>query len=432
MHTARIHDDPAPADFAGDAVLARVREVFARRLEPGSRAPLAVGFSGGGDSLALLLAARAWATRAGRPLLALTVDHGLNPSSTAWTGQAAGIAARLGVGFQALSWRGPKPSTGIQAAARRARHALLAQAAREAGASVLMLGHTRDDLAEAAWMRGQGSNVGDPREWSPSPSWPEGRGVFLLRPLLGLGRGELRALIGPAGLGWIEDPANDDGRFLRSRARAAPAGPASAGSAPPDPLGAFDVDDAGVVRLDRRALDGRLLAMACVSAGGGERLPRREEIDRLLSRIGTGGRFTATLAGARLDVGGQVEIGREAGRIAAAPMGLAPDHPMVWDGRFEIVAERPGLAVRPLGGVMSRLDKRSRERLGAFPPSARRALPALVHGDGTVTCPILAQDALGRARTLVGDRLRAACGGIAREPAPWTGSHGERDAGALS
>jgi tRNA(Ile)-lysidine synthase len=430
VFNARIIEDPK--DAVGAAVLARASEVFERRLDRSSRAPLAVGFSGGGDSLALLLAARAWAAEAGRPLLALTVDHGINPLSAAWTDQAAKIAGRLGAQFRALTWEGPKPTAGLPATARRARHALLAEAAREAGASVLLLGHTRDDVGEAAWMRSQGSNVGDPREWAPSPVWPEGRGVFLLRPLLGLGRSELRDLIAPSGLCWIEDPANEDDRFLRSRARRASA-PASAGPSPLGPAAGFEADEAGVVRLDRhRDMDTRLLAMACVSAGGGEKLPRRDAIQRLVSRIGTGERFTATLAGARLDAGQEVVICRDAGRLAKASLPLAEGRAMVWDGRFEIMAERPGLSVLPLGGSMSRLDKRSRERLGAFPQMARRAMPGFIDGDGTVTCPILAQDAFGWARGLVSGRLRAACGRIAREPAPWTGSHGERDAGALS
>ena len=422
-----------PADAAGAALVARASHVLERRLDRASRAPLAVGFSGGGDSLALLLAARAWASSVGRPVLALTVDHGINPGSTAWTAHAAQVAAGLGVGFRALKWTGEKPQTSIQAAARRARHGLLAEAAREAGASVLLLGHTLDDLAEAEWMRANGSGVGAPREWSPSPAWPEGRGVFLLRPLLGLRRAELREMIAPAGLGWIEDPANDDERFLRTRARRAQPTPAARPADPADPGGDFEVDIAGVIRLRRDAvLDERRLAMVCVSAGGGERLPRGETTRRLLSRIGTGERFAATLVGARIDVGDEIAVCRDAGRLPQDPETLTAGRPLVWDGRFEIIAREPGMVVRPLAGLVSRLDKRSRSGLGAFPPAARRGLPVLVGADGKVTCPILAEDAFGSARALVEGRLSAACGRIAREPAPWTRSHGERDAGALS
>src|SRR4051812_3221907 len=55
-----------------------------RRLGANASAPLAVGFSGGGDSLALLILTLDWARAHGRSVLALTVDHRLNPASAAW------------------------------------------------------------------------------------------------------------------------------------------------------------------------------------------------------------------------------------------------------------------------------------------------------------------------------------------------------------
>ncbi|HEX4098794.1 MAG TPA: tRNA(Ile)-lysidine synthetase, partial [Caulobacteraceae bacterium] len=197
------------------------------------------------------------------------------------------------------------------------------------------------------------------------------------------------------------------------------------------PRGDFAVDAAGAIRLDRTA-DPTLLAMACVSAGGGERLPRRGKLDRLAARIAEGVDFTATLAGARIEAGQALAVFRDGGRILSGEIPLPAGQPMVWDGRFEILSDRPGCVVRPLGGIISRLDQRSRSALRALAPQARRALPALVEADGTVTCPVLAQSAWSAARSLVSDRLEAACGRIARELAPTSGSHGERGSGALS
>jgi len=198
---------------------ATVGEVLDRRLQPAHARPIAVALSGGGDSLALLLMADAWAKRAGRTLVVLTVDHRLKPASASWTAACAATAARLGLAFQALSWEGDKPATGLPAAARDARHRLLADAAREAGARVILVGHTADDGREAARMRETGSTTPSPREWSPSPVWPEGRGLFLLRPLLALGRADLRAWLTARGETWIDDPANADLTYARPRAR---------------------------------------------------------------------------------------------------------------------------------------------------------------------------------------------------------------------
>ncbi len=86
--------------------------ILDRRLRPAAAAPLAVGFSGGGDSLALLILTLDWARAHGRAVVALTVDHQLNPASAAWTADAVAKARALGADAQALAWTGDKPFTG--------------------------------------------------------------------------------------------------------------------------------------------------------------------------------------------------------------------------------------------------------------------------------------------------------------------------------
>ena len=208
--------DPAADGATPDA---RTFQRLDRRLTPDAEAPVAVALSGGGDSVALLLIAARWARARGRRLLALTVDHGLQPESAAWSRFAAEAAAAAGADWRGLTWDGRKPASGLTAAARAARHGLIADAARSAGARVVLFGHTADDIAEADWMRRQGATLGRLREWSPSPAWPEGRGLMLLRPLLAERRAGLRDWLAARRAAWIEDPANADARFGRSRAR---------------------------------------------------------------------------------------------------------------------------------------------------------------------------------------------------------------------
>jgi tRNA(Ile)-lysidine synthase len=398
----------------------RVAEPLDQRLTRRGPRPLAVALSGGGDSVALTLAAARWAKVAGRPLLVLTVDHGLQPQSRAWTEACAARAAALGAGFRALRWEGEKPSRGLPAAARVARHALLADAAREAGASVILMGHTADDVLEARAMRAAGSTTPEPRLWTPSPAWPEGHGVFLLRPLLGLRRADIRDWLAARGERWIDDPANADLRFARPRARRelhvaeAPAPPQLA----PNPLAAIcAIDAAGVLdvardalRLSPRAEAKAFLAAACVCAAGTDRPPVGPRVERLLGQLLTHAPVAATLAGARIEADAdEIRILREPGEAARG--GLAPLHipagtTAVWDGRFEITAERP-LDVRPLAGLAAKLPDEARARLRAMPPKARAALPVVVE-DGDVR--------LLEARPLALTRLQAACGLVQREP----------------
>ncbi|WP_419319938.1 tRNA lysidine(34) synthetase TilS [Caulobacter sp. ErkDOM-E] len=404
--------------------LTGISAAFDRRLDPASRAPIAVGFSGGGDSLALLILTLDWARAHGRPVLSLTVDHQLQPASAAWTREAVTHARDLGANALSLAWTGDKPTAGLSAAARRARHALLAQAARAAGARVLLLGHTADDRMEAAAMRAEGSTVSDPRDWSPSPVWPEGRDVFLLRPLLDQRRSDLRDFLRERGETWLDDPANDDPRSARARARrslAATGAPAAEPARRAPPI--FEGDPVGVIALPRDAAAAHLAA-ACLCAAGTERPPRGERLERLVARLRSGELFTATLAGARIEAGPDaVRFHRDAGESARgglADLALGPHETGVWDGRYEITAGKAAVTVRALKGLAASLSKAQRAALKATPAAARQALPALALASGGVVCPMLGGPALAvsegvRIRALFLDRFRAATGLIDQE-----------------
>ncbi|MDO1559580.1 tRNA lysidine(34) synthetase TilS [Brevundimonas sp. 2R-24] len=369
--------------------------------------------SGGSDSTALLLLAAEWARAAGRRLLVLTVDHGLHSDSGQWTAAASALAERVGADFQTLAWTGTKPTTGLPAAARRARHALLAQAARDAGARVVLMGHTADDRAEAAAMRASGASVGDPLEWGPSPVWPEGREVMLLRPLMDARRAELQAWLAGQGATWIEDPANVDPRWLRARVRAGGAGsPAAAEEGGPAPLYTVQTVGGGfILRRTDAAASSRLLRAAILCASGREAPPRRERIEALQARLASGD-GAWTLAGARIaTVRDQVLVAREPGRTGLSSVAVAPGPEVIWDGRFAFVADHPGRLV-PAAGLRARLSAADRAELAKLPPAMRGAVPVLLR-DGQ-TAPVLAQ-AAGRLRPLVLRRLAAALGWIGTE-----------------
>ncbi|OYW79895.1 MAG: tRNA lysidine(34) synthetase TilS, partial [Asticcacaulis sp. 32-58-5] len=180
---------------------------FERYLTPDSAKPLGVAVSGGGDSVSLLCLLHLWGRRR---LEVFSVNHGLNPQGADWCEGVRKLTGRLGHGFTQLDWIGDKPVTGIQAVARQARHGLMADAARSKGIKVICLGHNRDDGIEARLMRDMGSNVSAPDIWSPSPVWPQGRGVFIFRPLLNVPRQVLRDWLTAIGVSWVDDPANDN------------------------------------------------------------------------------------------------------------------------------------------------------------------------------------------------------------------------------
>ncbi|HSZ51942.1 MAG TPA: tRNA lysidine(34) synthetase TilS [Caulobacteraceae bacterium] len=412
-------------------MFAAARAVLDRRLDRDAERPVLVACSGGGDSTALLLAARVWAASAGRRLVIATVDHGLQPQAADWAASVARRCGEAGEPHLNLRWKGPYPASGLSAAAREARHRVLAQAARDAGARVVLLGHTADDVLEAQLMRRWGSTVPSPREWSPSPAWPEGRGVFLLRPLLGLRRHDIRETLARLGESWIEDPANVSRLSLRARARAEIVEEGAQGLDPEPPapgLAPFEEGPGGELVADRRDLTNApaatsraWLGAALVCAGGGRRAPRGGALERLLAMTIEGADAVATLAGARIACeAGRVTVAREIGDARSGRpqiLDVVPGVPAVWDGRFEIIAAEAGLKVRPLAGAMSRLSPPERHAALQAHALARPALPLIERRDGSVFLPGQDGENGVAAASLVKARLDAACGGIDHETA---------------
>ncbi len=405
-----------------------------RRLDPESHAPIVLALSGGGDSMALLHLARAWAERHGRRLLALTVDHGLHPDSAAWTVFAGEAAKAVGADWRALHWLGPKPASGLPAAARIVRHKLLADAAREAGAAAILFAHTHDDIAEADLMRAEAARtIGRLQDWSPSPVWPEGRSLFTLRPLLGVRREALRDYLRAQGCAWLDDPANDDARFARTRARrllaARPtqADPpfaiqydhglaALAQSARHTPDGRIEVARVDLMRAGSGTLR-RLLSIAVVCAAGAPSPPRGERLARLADAVRQESGFVATLAGARIASDGKiVSFARESGELlreGVASFVLDGGARAVWDGRFEIMTDA-SVSMRALAGNAARLCRADRTAIGGFPAAARPSLPVVLL-DGEACLPSPFGDGPAHAHALATARFAAACGLVAHE-----------------
>ncbi len=290
----------------------------------------------------------------------------------------------MGAEWRGLAWTGAKPAGGLPAAARLARHRLLADAAREAGARVILIAHTADDAAEAELMRAGGSTLGRLREWSPSPVWPQGRGLLLFRPLLQARRAELRDWLDARGADWIEDPANEDMRSTRARARrilaAEPVTPAPTVDGPVD--GVLEVRD-DIVRLSR-SVSGRALSATLVCCGGDDRLPRGDRLQAMGERLRAGQDFTATLCGARLEAkGARVVVMREPGefrRPFGRPVPLSPGVETVWDGRWLVTGPSSGAgwSVVPSAGRLTSLSDADRAVLKPLPAAARATRPVLI------------------------------------------------------
>lgn len=389
-----------------------------------SAGPFGVAVSGGGDSSALLELAADWAAVRGVVLRVATVDHGLRPGSAAEAREVAARAAELGLRHDTLAWHWDGRGN-LQDSARRGRLGLLADWAAGHRLAAVLLGHTRDDVAETFLMRlARGSGVDG---LSAMAARRTACGTLWLRPLLDVARADLRQELARRGRSWREDPSNDDPRFDRVKARAALAALAPLGIdaaalaataarlaearqalrraaaeaaeriAREGPAGELRIDAAAFAALPSE-IARRILVAALTWVSSAEYPPRQHALAALRARIDAG--RPGTLHGCRVWVGGgAISVVREARAVSA----LAVPAPGRWDGRWEIAAPPgpappPGLTVRALGeaGLAQCPDWRGTGSSRA----ALLAAPAVWSGDRLVAAPLAGRPAGWTARLL--------------------------------
>ncbi len=181
-------------------------------MSPGDT--VVVACSGGADSLALLSATLFEADKLGLRVVGATVDHGLQDDSADQALRVVGQMATMGV-HETASARVTVEGigTGPEAAARRARYAVLGQMADRMRASAVLLGHTRDDQAETVLLglaRGSGgrSLAGMRRSYD-----------VYRRPLLDVSRADTVTACQVEGIEFWTDPHNAEPGFTRVRVR---------------------------------------------------------------------------------------------------------------------------------------------------------------------------------------------------------------------
>lgn len=295
---------------------------------------LCVAVSGGPDSLALLLVAHDLLR--GR-VLAATVDHGLRADSAGEADAVAALCAARAVPHTILrlDWPEGLPGSNVQAQARERRYGALADWCQAQGVGWLATAHHLDDQAETLVMRlARGSGAAGLAGIRPVRDL--GGGVRLVRPLLAVRRTALAAIAARAGMVPVNDPANADPAFDRTRARALLArepwldpvrmAGSAAHLAAADAALDWVADEAargrsrpegGGIALDIGGLPMELvrrMLLKLFEQLGASAVPSGPELDRLMQALAAGG--SATLCGIHARGGREWRLVAEALRTA--------------------------------------------------------------------------------------------------------------------
>jgi len=182
--------------------------------------PLAVAFSGGADSTALLLACvQKWPGQ----VLALHVHHGLQAAADDFVAHCQRICDQLDVPLwvkkvDAKAAAGQSPED----AARRARYKAFEALAHENKAqiaikSVAIAQHADDQIETLLLALSRGAGL--PGLSAMAQTWQRA-GISYHRPFLRVAGADVRAWLAGQGVPFVTDPTNVDERYTRNRIRA--------------------------------------------------------------------------------------------------------------------------------------------------------------------------------------------------------------------
>ena len=383
---------------------------------------VAVGVSGGVDSLALCLLAHTWGKKNGVKITALTVDHGLRKESAIEAKQVKSWLTKRAIPHVTLLLDQPFPCHGIQAFARKWRFQLLGDWCRINLVDVVMLAHTIEDQMETICMRIL-ANSG-PEGLSGMRSNAVVGGLRILRPLLKISKHRLIATCKAFNQEWVVDPTNQDTKYCRVKIRQMMPDIEKTGlernktlrlaSAMEKLRDAFDhfsysfiKNNGGILKtgiawinvssfekMPNRFKELMLLRLL-ISIGGAPWPSNKKKINRLIDILKREKNTKTTLGGCVIEktTSGKIWIYREIKRRCLSVV-IEPGAKLRWDNRFEVFQSfDKKLTLEPLGelGWRKIKGKQMTSLLDIFdfsiPFHARITIPVARSLDGDLIIP---------------------------------------------
>ena len=176
-----------------------------------------VSVSGGADSLALAFLAKIYSFKKKLNPKFLIIDHKLRSESSKEAKLVKKVLERFFIHADIVSWKGKKPTKNIQSSARNKRYEFLFEYCDKFKIDNILIGHHIDDLFENFFirmLRGSGLNGLISLDTKSKVG-----NKNLLRPLLNQSKEDLVYISKKVFNFYINDPTNDDEKYLRTRVR---------------------------------------------------------------------------------------------------------------------------------------------------------------------------------------------------------------------
>ncbi len=176
-----------------------------------------VAVSGGADSLALAFFSKIYSIKKSLKVKYFLVDHKLRKNSSAEALFVKNLLKNYSIYLDILIWNGKKPTSNIQAVARKKRHNILINHSKKFKINHILFGHHEDDLYENFFIRLlRGSGLKGIVSLDKKTLINK---VNILRPLIQVKKKDLIYVSKKVFNKYVEDPSNEDEIFKRVRIR---------------------------------------------------------------------------------------------------------------------------------------------------------------------------------------------------------------------
>ena len=204
-----------------DTHLKKLYKIFSNNLTSLniSNKKIMVGVSGGVDSLSVLFFAKCYSLKHNLKLYPVIIDHKLRKESTK---EAKNLKYTLEKNFKInckiLSRKTSKVDNNLQSFARDLRYELFSKECNKHNIGYLLLGHHKDDFIENFFIRFlRGSGLKGLVSFDKNAS--NYNGIKIIRPFLSTSKKELININKKSFGFFVDDPTNNNDRFLRNRIR---------------------------------------------------------------------------------------------------------------------------------------------------------------------------------------------------------------------